>query len=283
MLKESYTIPPDPVAIGGMALRCVWSVEADSSYDVAAGKARRDSARIRPKGGTGLIAVRTLAGAGRVYFRPDQVRAVDAGSLLLIEWELLQRYHCRGDRWHFWWYEFDTVGPVKAPLHRVMAVPVENDERAIHDGILTNLRREDEACRCLACSQFQTLVCLWMTRRTDANRHAKATYDRIQAVIVEMHNRLSGDFPVQQMARMAHLSEPQFRRVFREVTGATPKKFYDRLRLVWAEHMLRTEQKRVHEVADALGYYSPFHFSRVFREHFGYPPSHVRHGQRHRE
>jgi len=80
---------------------------------------------------------------------------------------------------------------------------------------------------------------------------------------------------VKLMARKACMSEQHFRRVFHEVTGSSPKRFYDQLRMAWAEHMLRGGGKNVSEVADSLGFASPFHFSRVFRKHFGYPPSHM--------
>jgi hypothetical protein len=56
MFHESYTIPPEPSPLGGMALRCVWDIHADHTYDVAVDTARRASVQLRSDGGTGLIA-----------------------------------------------------------------------------------------------------------------------------------------------------------------------------------------------------------------------------------
>jgi len=37
--------------------------------------------------------------------------------------------------------------------------------------------------------------------------------------------------------------------------------------------LLRYQGQRVKEVSEALGFANPYHFSRVYRRHFGHPPS----------
>ena len=275
MFKESYTIPPEPTTIGGMALRCVWDIHADHTYDVAVDHARRTSAQLRSEGGTGLIAIRTLNGDGRVHLARDEVYEVHAGSLLLIEWGTLRRYRALDDLWHFWWFEFNAGGLQSIPHHRVMSMPAEGDEDDRIQQLLQNFRQENKTRRCLACAQFQALLYGWLAARTDG-ASASANDDRIQAVIEQMYNHLDGTFTVPKMAKMTHLSEPHFHRLFAQVTGTSPKKFYNKLRLAWADHLLRAGSMNVTEIALALGFSSPFHFSRTFHAHFGHPPSHLR-------
>ncbi|MCP4377067.1 MAG: helix-turn-helix domain-containing protein [bacterium] len=275
MSKNLYTIPPEPTTIGGMALRCVWDVDVDRTYDLSVDAARWMSAHLRSEGGTGLIAIRTLAGDGRVCLARDDVYDVHAGSLLLVEWGALRRYRAMGDRWRFWWFEFDVGGLRNMPHHRVMAMPVEVDEDERIQRVLQNFRQEDKARRCLACAQFQTLLYGWLAARTDG-ASTSVNDDRIQAVIEQMYKHLDGTLTVPKMAKMTHLSQQHFRRLFAQVTGTSPKKFYDKLRLAWADHLLRTGSMNVTEVSRALGFSSMFHFSRTFRAHFGHPPSHLR-------
>ncbi|MCP4375796.1 MAG: helix-turn-helix domain-containing protein [bacterium] len=275
MFHESYTIPPEPSPIGGMALRCVWDIHADQTYDVAVDTARRASVQLRPDGGTGLIAFRTLDGIGRVHLKSGEVYEVRADSLLLVEWGALRRHHTLGDRWRLWWLEFDVGGLQDMPHHRVMAVPAEGDEDDRIQQLLQNFRQEDKTRGRLACAQFQALLYGWITARTDGTSAAINDH-RIQAVIEQMYNHLDGTLSVPKMAKMAHLSGPHFRRLFARVTGTSPKKFYNKLRLAWADHLLRNGSMNVTEIADALGFSSPFHFSRTFHTHFGHPPSHLR-------
>lgn len=39
-----------------------------------------------------------------------------------------------------------------------------------------------------------------------------------------------------------------------------------------AAEPLATTSRQVKEVADEVGYPDPYHFSRLFKKHFGYPP-----------
>jgi AraC-like DNA-binding protein len=234
--------------------------------------ARRTSASLRSEGGTGLIAIRTYGGAGRVYLGRDGVHEVRSGSLLLSAWEPLMRYHCHGKRWDFWWFEFDTLGPSDVPVGNVLEVPVEKDEVRRFGNVQRGLRVQDAAQRRWACAEFQALLYRWLAHGTVPSRHPEA-YAAIQRVIAEMQDHLDGSLSVPQMATMADMSESNFRRRFHQVTGMSPKRFHGRLRLTWADHMLRSARMTVSEVAYQLGFSSPFHFSRAFRDFYGHPPS----------
>jgi AraC-like DNA-binding protein len=48
------------------------------------------------------------------------------------------------------------------------------------------------------------------------------------------------------------------------------------LRMDRAKRLLREEELTVAQVADAVGFSDPYHFSRVFRQHVGMPPSRYR-------
>ncbi len=88
-----------------------------------------------------------------------------------------------------------------------------------------------------------------------------------------MYARLGENWTVAQMACEAHMSERNFRLAFAAVTRQSPKRFYDRLRLRTAEELLRQGVYTVAQVGDRLGFSSPFHFSKAFKQCFGYPPS----------
>ena len=68
----------------------------------------------------------------------------------------------------------------------------------------------------------------------------------------------------------------RFRQVFAALTGQAPKRFYDGLRLEYGRGLLRLGIHKVADVAERLGFSSPFHFSRAFKKHFGKPPSEFR-------
>jgi len=63
-------------------------------------------------------------------------------------------------------------------------------------------------------------------------------------------------------------------RFFVERWGVSPEKWLNEERLRQSPPLLRRE-RNVKVAAGLLGFKSEFHFSRVFRQHHGYPPSQV--------
>jgi signal transduction histidine kinase/CheY-like chemotaxis protein len=97
-------------------------------------------------------------------------------------------------------------------------------------------------------------------------------YEEARAV-VEVHIGEPG-FTVEQFAGEMSVSRSTLRRRLKDATGQTPAEFVRHLRLERAAQLLREDSGlRVYEVADAVGYESSDHFSRLFREHFGVSPS----------
>ncbi len=274
MFREKCTLPVGPTHVNGVALRCVWDVEADATYDVPVERARRMSRSLRPEGGTGLIAVRTLSGKGRIYLDGDEVFEVRGNSLILVEWDRIRRYHCAGPEWHFWWMEFFAYGPLHVPLYESIQLPKDADDEAVFQEMLKDLLSPQHIKRSMASSRLMLLLHEWFENYEE---HTAGPHeDKIARVIRKMYDSLAELWPVADMARSVGMSEAGFRREFHGVTGSSPKKFYDRLRMAWAEELLHTTPLSVGEIADRLGFSSPYHFSRAFKKHFGMPPSTVR-------
>ncbi len=249
--------------LSGLALRDIWDVRADRSYDV---HCSRSASRI--------VAIRTLAGTGRLDFDHVQTTDVHGGSLVFVEWPHLRRYRCLGRRWDFWWFAFQAGGPPAFPLYQVLQIPAQQRDKEDLQAAFTALRRDSFAQRSYASSiaamMFQRWLCSWRGSQR-RSRHQET----VDAVIDEMHERLRDGWPVAEMARSAGMSVRSFRDAFRAATGRSPKAYYDVLRLNTANQLLRLGLYSVGEVADQLGFSSPFHLSRAFRRHFGMPPSRV--------
>ena len=74
------------------------------------------------------------------------------------------------------------------------------------------------------------------------------------------------------MAREAGLSRQHFTELFRHHFGMAPMKYVLQARMRRAAYLLRDQNLRVADVARAVGFEDPFHFSRYFRKEFGIPP-----------
>jgi len=77
---------------------------------------------------------------------------------------------------------------------------------------------------------------------------------------------------VADMAREAGLSRQHFTELFRLHFGMAPMKYVLHARMHRAAHLLRDQNRQVADVAHAVGFEDPFHFSRSFRKEFGISP-----------
>ena len=88
---------------------------------------------------------------------------------------------------------------------------------------------------------------------------------KIERSIAYMAQHLGEPLPVAGLAAKASLSSSHYFALFKRQTGCAPMRYFTRLRLQYACHLLDTTSLPVKEIADALGYKDQFYFSRVFK------------------
>lgn len=81
---------------------------------------------------------------------------------------------------------------------------------------------------------------------------------------------------VSEMASVCGLGEVQFRRLFRQTTGMSPKRYVEKLKMQRAIEMLSGGRESVGSIARSLAYSDPFHFSRRFKLCTGMSPAEYR-------
>ena len=88
------------------------------------------------------------------------------------------------------------------------------------------------------------------------------------------------DYSVLEMANQAHLSEVQFRKIFRRITGISPLRFVQRRRIERACNLLHTSTDSISNIAEASGFCEPPFFHRVFKAWTGITPRAYRKAER---
>ncbi|MBQ9085963.1 MAG: helix-turn-helix transcriptional regulator [Clostridia bacterium] len=80
---------------------------------------------------------------------------------------------------------------------------------------------------------------------------------------------------IDEVCRYGYISVSSLQRAFQKHLGVSPKQYLIKQRMNRALDLLAEGSLSVKEVSDTCGFSDEKYFSRVFKEKFGYPPSHI--------
>lgn len=188
-----------------------------------------------------------------------------------------RKRHAVSARWvHFRFMLFETID-----LFTLLRMPLKLDvdhgrqvgrifqelrtPAGVDNGLYKSVRRMELAWGILR------IVCEVSEPRVEAWELVKAS-DRLRPVLRYLRANLGESISVGEMASQAHMCESAFHPYFRRHLGRTPMDYLKFLRLNEAAQRLNTPDVPVRQVADAVGFRNPFHFSREFKRQFGLSP-----------
>ena len=103
-------------------------------------------------------------------------------------------------------------------------------------------------------------------------QHIGTGQPRLVDAVQLMEANLEEPLAVEQIADLVGLSRRQLERLFRRHLKCVPSRYYLRVRLAKAHHLLRQTSHSVMSVALSAGFVSASHFSKAYKDLFGYPP-----------
>lgn len=99
------------------------------------------------------------------------------------------------------------------------------------------------------------------------------TYERCLSIIQQDFKEMKS---ISRLAEQCHISTGYLSRIFKKYAGESPSDILTRLKLNHAGELLLQDNLLIKEVADRIGYDDPYHFSRLFKNHYGMSPKHFR-------
>lgn len=95
----------------------------------------------------------------------------------------------------------------------------------------------------------------------------------IKLAVDYIENNLYNKINFSDLSKHLNLSDRNFRKVFKEYIGISPKSYMQKRRMEIAVEDLKNGELTISQISDKLGYYSPFQFSRDFKKYFNVNPS----------
>ena len=101
-------------------------------------------------------------------------------------------------------------------------------------------------------------------------------FEAVSDVITVIRRDLGRPWVVRDLAKQMHYSSDHFTRVFRAVTGHSPRQFIVKARIEEAKNLITMSSHSISRIAALLGYSDVYQFSKQFKEQTGVPPSRFR-------
>ncbi|MFK8029654.1 MAG: GlxA family transcriptional regulator [Gammaproteobacteria bacterium] len=100
--------------------------------------------------------------------------------------------------------------------------------------------------------------------------------DKLISTVELMEANIREPIAQKDLAQFVGLSERQLQRLFRKHLLCPPSRYYLQLRLARSRELLQQTSQSILEISSVCGFISPSHFSKSYKEHYGYSPSQER-------
>lgn len=117
--------------------------------------------------------------------------------------------------------------------------------------------------------------CLWKLVAT-LQENKKPSSDYIDKALNCMHSEYSHGITIKAIADRLGLDRSHFYTIFLERVGTSPSEYLINLRLAKAAELMRDYNERPSVAATSVGYEDLYHFSKIFKKHFGMCPREYR-------
>lgn len=220
------------------------------------------------------LVIFTVRGSGR-FETPTLSGLLDPGDLWIVPAQTRQRYWAVGD-WKILFFHIDArhprgVIPYREPLvtPATSMTQLESAMTWLCNEAMLDYDRSREVAKAYA-----EITCICLDRELDLAASPGKTHARMRldALWETVNGSLSHPWPVEAMAKRMHLSPAQFRRVVGQVYRASPSEILQSMRIERAKQLLRRTDDSLEQIAERVGYESPFSLSRAFKRAVGRSP-----------
>ena len=101
-------------------------------------------------------------------------------------------------------------------------------------------------------------------------------YDPIHKAVIFLNEHYAESISVSKLAKIAHYSPAQFRRLFHSLTQMSPSEYITSVRVNAAKTLLGTTDRRIADIAAEVGFFDHAHFIRTFKSVVGQTPAKYR-------
>ncbi|MCC3868325.1 PocR ligand-binding domain-containing protein [Terrisporobacter mayombei] len=101
----------------------------------------------------------------------------------------------------------------------------------------------------------------------------KKVSSTLKPAIDYIYKNKSENITVESMAKVCHISQSYFSRLFSKEMGDSFSNYISKLKINWAKELLEDSDMSVSQISDELGFNEPGYFIKIFKKYEGVTPS----------
>ena len=209
-----------------------------------------------------------VGGAGRMLL-DGRWREHREGMVSFSPAHVLHAFHAiPGARWRYCWVRYMPTSPRSVPggMVPLMAAFDARPLAASIAGLHAELHSGAEAA---SMTLWTDLIEHYVSRFADPLQRE----DRLRLLWEQVGDDLAYAWTLEKLATRANMSSEHLRRLCNKSLGRSPMQQLAFLRMQHAAHLLATSDRKIEDIANAVGYQNPFAFSNTFKRMTGYRPS----------
>lgn len=240
--------------------------------------------RERPKGAEEHILIHCVEGKGEAKVEGRHYQ-VHPNEFLVIPAGLRHTYRAHADQpWTIYWMHFKgkQARPLSQRLYELVIAQknkVMYDEthvdvfQQIYQVLQQGYGRENMEYIALTLPYYFSAF-LFNDR---FNRIPGQPMDDLSYKVIQfLQDHIDKAISLKEIADHVHFSVSYFSNIFHKKTGYSPIEYFNHLKIQKACQLLQFTDKRIYEVALAIGIQDPYYFSRLFTAHMGVSPKRYR-------
>ncbi len=273
MYSYSGSVQEDDVYFGHKELsmpywiNCCGYIKLDD-IDVALNRTRMD-----------FYLIYLINGAGH-YITDNGTITAKAGSIILYRPEEHQNYYYKAVEktelyWiHFTGYEAESLlNELDFRSGNFYPAGIHAEFIELFENIIHELQMKKPRFQQLCISYLLQLLSAFSR---EAGGERAAGKNDLENAVKAMNEEFQQEHSIDYYARKSHLSLFQFIRNFKKLTGYTPVRYIEKIRIAKAKELLRDSSLSIAEISGIVGYSDPFYFSKVFKKASGETPTQFR-------
>ena len=216
----------------------------------------------------------------REIFYTDKAIIADAGSFIIFAPGEKQHHIYDGDKtaeFYYVHFKCDSLPEsIRLDTSRVYSFTPRKQFSSVFEEIIDETLQKRPHYELVGISHLLCLLTLIQREAVQMDSLEGKQWHGVARAVQHMNRFYNSDLQLEDYADMCCMSKFHFARVFKQVTGASPLEYRNRIRIEYAKELLSNSFLQISEIGTELGYASPAYFSESFKKSVGTSPKEYR-------